>query len=125
MIDSVTSQDMGTHLLIVSSGTVETFEDYLELDSKAAEQFAHSKHRRVIVDERNVKHIDNNVMILGLVERMINELPRELRGVKLALVVGPQSQNLARFWETCCFNRGFNWKSFTDMDEAVAFVESP
>jgi hypothetical protein len=122
MVDTILSQDLDKYLLIISSGTVITVEDFMDLDVRTSALISESKHNRVIVDERNVQHENSTLTILKLVEHMIEQLPRELRQLKLALVVDQRSKELARFWENCCYNRGYNWKAFTEMDQAVAYI---
>ena len=125
MIESVISKEMGGYLLVVSSGTIETLEDWKELDRQEVELMFASDHKKVIVDERGVIHKEEILMVIKLVKQMIDNFPFELRYLRLAVVVDEGSMSIARFWETYSVNRGFNWRAFTAMDKAIAFIGEP
>jgi hypothetical protein len=50
------------------------------------------------------------------------ELPPEIRSLKLAVVVNPRYKEVGDFWETYCRNRGFGYKAFTSMEDAGAYI---
>ena len=49
-----------------------------------------------------------------------------VRGCREAIVLPslPSAQELARFWETVCVNRGIDVRSFTEREAAVAWLTS-
>lgn len=88
VIETVTREDMGSYLLVVSSGTVETAEDLKELNNRIAEQIAQVDHRtKIIDDERNLVHKEDVLAIVDYFKQLIDKLAVEYRQVRAATLV--------------------------------------
>lgn len=124
MIELIESTDMGDYLLVTTSGTIETVEEWKEADMRAADLIRSQKHRRVIADERNLIHKQSVIAVTQLVRQVIDEMPQDFMGLRLAAVVNAKSRSIADFWETYSVNRGYNWRAFEDMSQAITFISS-
>jgi len=57
-----------------------------------------------------------------LVKHYMNNLPPELKLLKIAVVISEVYKNIAEFWETVCNNKGFEFNAFTSLHEAEVWL---
>jgi len=53
-----------------------------------------------------------------------NKFPKNMRGLKLVLIISPKDHDRFNFWEDYNNNRGYYWKIFTDYEKGRFFLET-
>ncbi len=122
MIKYINEKIIENYLFIESSAVINNIEDWVEMDNIKSELIFKSGLRNVIVDDRKVTHKEDYFLICEVVKNMIDNLPIELRTLRLAVIVNDESKKIGNFWETYSANRGFPFRVFTDINEGIAFI---
>ena len=56
------------------------------------------------------------------IEFFTSNFPPEIRLLKIAIVLPPESEEVGKFWETVCVNKGLEYHSFTSLEQAYQWL---
>ena|SRR6478609_6330359 len=118
----VTSEKRPGYLLIRCAGVTKNLDDMRALAQKVYEEFIKDRHAKVLLLNTEVAFPTSTIDYYELVNFYTEELPEEIRRLKLASIVRSEDIEMIKFWETVCVNRGFNYHGFTSEAEGTKWL---
>lgn len=109
------------HILATTSGTIET-NDFAELRNAVAKAATESGINRVLVDHRELAPITTNVEHAFEVSKYMAERAKYNQKLRVAGVMNQDGYEAGLFAETVISNDIVEFKAFTDMDKAKAWL---
>jgi hypothetical protein len=116
----ISSQKDGRSLLIKTSGTIDSWIDFTKQLYKEIKKY---DCEVIVIDHMELEFPSYMIDYCDLVHFYAENLPFDIRLLKLAVVVDPKYKAIADFWETYCHNRGFRYKAFASMEDACAWID--
>lgn len=112
-----------THLLIVSKGTLSVKEDLFKHAELIYREIVKHTQTNILIEESETTFPQSLFDYADLVN-FYREFPPDVRLLKLAAVIRADNtaKKIAEFWETACANKGFQFRAFTSMHEAEAWL---
>ena len=104
--------------MIESKGEILKKTDLFEHSRLIYEEIIKHDNNKILVNEPEMHFPQDLFSYLALVRHYIDEFPPEIQLLKIAIVVSAQYQEIAKFWEIACQNRGFPYFTFTSFQEA-------
>jgi hypothetical protein len=121
MSANISSRIEGDLLTIKTSGDIKET-GWIMFAKQLYEEIARHGCTRIIIDHLDLEIPTRLIEYVNLEKFFSEELPPEIRSLKLAVVVNPRYKEVGDFWETYCRNRGFGYKAFTSMEDAGAYI---
>jgi len=115
---TITSEEKDEYLLIESNGFIENKYDLFEHAEMIYAEIIKYDKKKILINQLGTKFPLELFSYLELANTYGDNFPFELRYLKLAIVVSEPFRKIADFWETACVNRGFQFFSFSSVDEA-------
>lgn len=122
MTAEISSQPQNDYLVIKASGTIENLEELKDLSVRFYKEAIKYETRKVVIDEMELRLTNSIFHQVELIKFYSENLPTEIRDYKLAVAVDPQYKELAEFWNLYGSNRGYSWKGFTSLEEALNWI---
>ena len=119
----ISAQQKKNYLLISVSGVLENLEELKNLSVQFYEQVIQYETRNVVIDELQLKLTNSIMHQVELIKYYSDNLPPEIKNYKVAVAVDPKYKDLAEFWNLYGTNRGFPWKGFTSLEEALEWIK--
>ena len=119
----ISAQRKKNYLLISVSGVLENLEELKNLSVQFYEQVIQYETRNVVIDELQLKLTNSIMHQVELIKYYSDNLPPEIKNYKVAVAVDPKYKDLAEFWNLYGTNRGFPWKGFTSLEEALEWIK--
>jgi hypothetical protein len=119
---SVSSSLEADYLLIKVSGRVADVNDMKLLTRQIYDEIMRYDSKKIVIDQRESQPLDSLVSQVELVEFYSEEFPVEARYLELAIVTDSKNEKIASFWETYAHNRGYHFRVFYSMDDALKFI---
>lgn len=110
------------YLLIKSTGSLGNLEELRAHSNDTYAVVAKHPFTQVMLLNNTMHYIVDLIPYYELVSFYSEDFPVEVRRLKVALVVAPQYDELGKFWETLCVNRGYNFHSFISEAEALNWL---
>ena len=110
------------YLLIERAGTIATLEDQKIGSDACYREVIKNNVDRVLIDDRQLQFNTSILDQCDMVGYYNDEYEVEIRSVRVAFVVNHDDKELHDFWELYAGNRGYLWKVFREMDDAIAFL---
>ena len=107
------------YLLIKTSGTIKS---WIEFSKQLYEEITKFDCKMIVIDHMELEFPTCLTDYCELVNFYAQNLPFDIRLWKLAVVSDPKYKAIADFWETYCHNRGYRYKAFICMEDAVAWI---
>ena len=122
MSKTILSDQRDDYLLIKSSGVIEDVEEYTSLTAEYYGEISRHGAKKTIIDERELEFPGDIYDQYAQAKYLDEELPFEIRFLKLAIVVDIKHKEAGEFWQDYCHNRGVPFRIFHSMEDAVAFM---
>lgn len=119
---SVTSTDEQSHLYVLGKGVRNTVVDILESAKVLMVELEKNRHKKILLDYRQVKTHANFSDIFNISRIHETETPKLTQYI-FAVVVSPHDLETELFWEETNRKRGLNAKVFTSEPMAIAWLE--
>lgn len=116
------SEDRGSYTYIHASGRVKTREELLQFADKLFSEITRYNHTLIYNDMLGMDFLAKNSDYLALVESYENDDPQLVFEWKIAISIRPEFETVGSFWESACYNRGFNYKSYTSEKKALNWL---
>jgi len=114
----ITSRPEPEYLLVESKGVLFTKDDLVMQSKLIHEEIIKHKAKKILVNEPDTKFPLELFPYYELVKFYVDNFPPEMRLNKIAVVIAQDYEKMARFWETVCNNRGFQYFAFTSFQKA-------
>jgi len=75
-------------------------------------------NKKVLIDEPGTRFPKDMFIYYDLVNYYLDNFPREIRFLKIAVVIAEEFKEVGRFWETVCVNKGLQYFAFTSFRDA-------
>ena len=117
------------YIIMKSTGTINNFDEQTELAREQTDLIIKYNVKKVISDVTELQYsLDsfNIVDVASLVKFYIDSLPTQLKSYLIAAVLNEMVKDVipkARFWETYTRNRGFNFRVFYSMEDALKCIQ--
>lgn len=115
---TVTSSLKDQYIFIASAGRLEKKEDLFRHAELMYREINRYDKKVILIDNRNTIFPLNKLDYYDQIKYFSTNLPEEIRFYKLAIVMDPKYEEIGQFWETVAVNRGFQYHSFTSIEEA-------
>lgn len=125
MVATVNSRPEESYLLIEGTGSIENADDEKTFSSSCYEEIQKHGSKRVLVDQRNISFKSSILDQCDVVSHYSTEFDVMIRATRIAVLVLPESEELHAFWEVYANNRGYPWKVYTEMEDAIGFLTAP
>lgn len=109
------------YLIITAEGLRSNFHDVALENTEMAKEIDKYNPSKILLDHRKVVYSVNQSDALNLV-RLYEKQHDKFDGIKLACCVSERFLPLGKYWSEIAQKRGFNFKVFTDIDEAKAWL---
>jgi len=119
---TITSKVKDDYLLIKASGKVIDIEEWKLIGRRYYDEIAKHDTQKVIIDGLELQFPAHLLDMVHLVKFYKEELPSEIRRLKLAVVVDSKDKKIVDFWETYSHNRGYSYRAFYSMEDARKFM---
>lgn len=110
------------YLVLKYKGTVTSLADEEQLATQCLEEFKKYDYSRMLIDFRAMEFLSSITDQCQVVSHYNAEFPNWVRTVRVALVVTPEAKELHEFWELYAGNRGYPWRVFTDIGDAISYI---
>lgn len=110
------------YLLIEGVGSIATVDDQNNWADACYREVTSNNASRVLIDDRLLKFEVSMIDQCNVVKHYSDEYESKIRGVRAAIVVNHDNEELRDFWELYANNRGFPWKVFRQMDAAIRYL---
>lgn len=119
---NVTSTNENDHLFIKVSADLRSEEELKLKTEKVYKEIARYDHKKILIDELQVRFTTNLFQYYSLVESY-SKYPPEIRFLRIAIVVSAQYHQIGKFWETVSHNSGFDYHIFLSLEEAIEWLQ--
>ena len=121
----LSSSKKADYLVIKASGEIVDIADWKMLNKLYYDEFVKHDAKKVVIDEMEMEMTFplGLINLCELVDSYSEELPIEIRRVKLAVAVDSKHKSTADFWETYAHNRGYHYKVFYSMEDALKYMD--
>jgi len=109
------------YLHVVASGEGHSFEDTVVYTEAILAELGKTGLTRVLLDERSVSVMLTAHDAIRIADKLV-EKKFTARGYRIANLYAPHSVEIIRAYETAFRNRSFNYKMFTDEDQAAKWL---
>ncbi len=123
MTVAISSRVESDYLLIVSSGKIDTIEEYRILLRRYCDEILASGFKKILINESSVNYAKSFFLQSDIVEFYSSgELPEEFSTWKIACV-GPEDMSMYYdFWEMVAQNSGYDQHGFSSIESAREFL---
>ncbi|MEK7225100.1 MAG: hypothetical protein AAB221_05410 [Bacteroidota bacterium] len=115
---TITSVDRDEYILITSIGVLENRDDLLTHAELIYQEISKYDKHKILIDDIETRFPPNRLYYYDQVHFFGTGFPREIRFLKIAIVLSPEFEEIGKFWETLAVNRGFEYHSFISMAKA-------
>ena len=119
MVANISTNQEEDYLLIKTSGTIN---GWIEFTKQLYEEITECNCNKTIIDHRELEFPDGLMHYVDLVGFYAENLPFDIRFLKVAVVINTKYEEVGHFWETYCHNRGFRYRAFTSMEDAKIWI---
>lgn len=119
----ISARQENDYVLIKASGIIENFEELKDFSTRLYGEGVKYETRKVVIDEMQLQLTNSVVHQFELINFYSQNLPSWIKQYKIAVAVDPKYKELAEFWELYGSNRGFPWKGFTSLQEALNWIK--
>ena len=119
---TITSTNKNDHLFLRSVGIVEDTQDVIKHAEAVYAEITKFDQKKILIDDRETRWPANLFSYYEQVEFFSQHFPPEIRLLKIAIVLPPESEEVGKFWETLCVNIGFNYHAFTSIENAYQWL---
>jgi len=106
-------------LLIESKGAIETMEELLAHSQMIWSEIDNHDFEKVLVNEPEIIPPQDLVLYFNLVKNYVDNFPREIYNVKIAVVCSESYKEVLSSWESVCQSRGLQYFVFTSFEDAI------
>ena len=117
---TITSQNKKEYLLIESKGSIETKEELFAHSRMLYDEIAKYGAQKILINEPETYFPLELFPYFGLVQNYEDNLPAEVRNLKIAIVVSNDYKDVAANWEAICQSRGLQYFAFTSYQDAIS-----
>jgi hypothetical protein len=117
----VSSEKRPGYLLIKCLGSMKNVDELRVFSQLIYEEIIKDNYTRILL-RNDVSLPVNPIEYYELVKSYAEDLPDDIRMLKLANVVKPEHHEMIKFWETVCVNRGYNFHGFISEEEGVKWL---
>ena len=111
-----------THYLFVKgTGIRKTLPSILESTQELTQIMEASKSKFVLLDYAELTTIISNSDIFNITRLYETKAPL-LHQLCISIIINPDEIHMEKFWEEICCKRGFNFKIFSDAQEAEKWL---
>lgn len=119
---TITSADKGDYILIISVGVVAGKDDLIKHAELIYREIIKYDNQKILLDDIDTRFPLDKFSYYEQVQSFIKNFPPEIRLLKIAVVLSPEFEEGGKFWETLAVNRGFEYHSFTSIEEARSWL---
>lgn len=116
---TIAAQKRDGYLFIESKGTLENVDELMAHSRMIYEEIAKHDFKKILVYEPETSLPLDLVPHFKLVQSYIEQYPRDIRELTIAVVVADNYKEVAATWETICQSRGLQYFVFTSLEDAV------
>lgn len=120
----VSSWQKPGYVLLKSTGTIRNAEDWRALTREFYHQAKKLNSRKLVLDQTEIEAPESLFDMAKVVDHYQDDLPPDIRLYRVGVVNNPANEAMAEFWEAYCRNRGYDFRIFQSLEDAVAFVTS-
>ncbi len=121
MAYTFTIADKGRYLHVTTDGSVGEYEELYCYSKAVMESATRLGKRRILLEESGLDVNLSPLDAVRIAENMLEIFP-DIVGCRISVVHAPHKESMARVFETAFRNRGQNHRSFSDLDEAVDWL---
>lgn len=114
---------MTEYLLIKTSGSVDNGDDHKRLANELYEEIMKHDFSKVLLDNSEIDFTTSITDTTQLIAYYSEAFPPDVRLLKIAMIANEKSKAVADFWELYANNRGFIYKAYYTMEDALEFLE--
>ena len=115
---TITSVNTDDYLIVTSVGSVENTNDLNSHAELVYKEISKYNNKKILADFTKTTFPLDFLPYYDLVKFYESHLPAAIRFLKIAAVISTKFEEPGKFWETVAVNRGFEYHSFTSMEEA-------
>lgn len=120
---NISAHQENHYLPIKASGIIESLEELKDFSTALYAEGIKYDTRNVVIDEMQLQLTTSVVHQCELINFYSESLPPQIKQYKIAVAVDPKYRELAEFWELYGSNRGYPWKGFTSLENALDWIE--
>lgn len=111
------------YLLIISRGRIDNKEELFAHSEMKAREASQYDQNKVLLDNTGIEYPKEMYLYVQLAEYYPTFIPPAVRAKKIATVIGEKYQGIGDLWETACANRGYPFRHFTSMKDALRWLQ--
>ena len=118
------------YLIMKSTGIINNFDEQKAIDKELVKLIIKNEVKKVISDVTELQYsppLFNISDIASLIKFYVDNLPIQLKSYIVVAVLPEAAKDVgpkARFWETYARNRGYNFRVFYSMEDAVKSMQT-
>jgi len=106
------------YLYIECKGEVVSAEELIAQSELIYQLFLKHNPSKILLYEMEMDFPSGLSAYLNLVNHYADNFGPEVKSIRVAVVIKDKYREIADFWETVCLNRGFQYQTFTDFNQA-------
>ena|SRR5687767_3996257 len=119
---TITSTNKDDHLFLLSTGVVEDRHDVIKHAEAVYAEVMKYDQKKILIDDRGTSWPTDLFSYYEQIEFFSQNFPPDIRLLKIAIVLPSETEEIGKFWETVCVNKGFNYHSFSSVEEAYQWL---
>ena len=119
----ISSELHDDYLLLTSSGSVSTIDEYESLVEQYLKEAPKFDKRTIVIDETGIQFTPSLMLQSDIVKFFNQNSPDEMKKAKVAVISNKESMDFQKYWEFWANQAGYNYKVFSSMDEALEFIK--
>ena len=120
---TISTEQRKNYLIIKGSGCIKNSYEEKEFAKNCYEVILKNNSKKVIIDQREIDFTSSIVDQTETVSFYNEEFESFIRFVRIAIVISPKDKELHEFWELYANNRGYPWRVFTKIEDAIEYIE--
>jgi hypothetical protein len=124
MTTKLSTEKKEDYLYIREVGIISGYDEWWASDKRIFDTIIKYNSTKIVLNQTEVTFPEPKILnAYKLVQSYVKEFPVEAYFWRLAVVVNSKDNELAEFWEIACKNRGYKWRVFLKLNDAIEWVK--
>jgi hypothetical protein len=119
---TIDAENRSDYLYIVSKGDVKSAEDLAIHANLIHDEFLKYNPKKILLYEMETNFLLGLSTYIEITSHYDDNFIDDMKFIKIAAIIQKKYKNIGDFWETVCTNRGFDYRAFTDPEEAEQWL---